>query len=224
VSDFFARPPQPEDPPAEPYVPPPWVEPPRGVLPGVVGMEMVLARNGRAVVFVGGLTVYAEGFEFEVRVLTAGDGWLDPSLNGVYRGRGRGGREDNYDEMLRFGVEFSDGRRASNLGGPGHREGEPQSPVLQGRGGGGNGSGWHQRFWLWPLPPPGPLAFVCEWPAAGIELSRVDIDAGPVIDAAARAQVVFPDQPERDNEVSWSSSSFTYGSASGRTRGPHTPT
>jgi len=54
-----------------------------------------------------------------VRVHTAGDEPLEPSLNGIYRGRGRRGREDNYDEMLRFGVEFSDGRRATNIGGPG---------------------------------------------------------------------------------------------------------
>jgi len=64
VTDFFARPPQSEEPPAERYVPPPWAEPPRGVLPGVVGVEMVLARNARAAVFVGGLTAYPEGVEF----------------------------------------------------------------------------------------------------------------------------------------------------------------
>jgi hypothetical protein len=188
------------------------------VLPGVVGMEMVLARNARAVVFVGGLTVYPEGFEFEVRVLAADGEWLDPSLNGVYQRRG-GPQENNYEDMLRFGVEFSDGRRASNVGGRARREGEPESPVLQGRGGSGSTSSWDQRFWLWPLPPTGRLGFVCEWPAAGIELTRVDIDAQPLIDAAARAQHVFPDQPPRDNEVSWTSSTFTFGSASGSTPG-----
>ncbi|MGH2928694.1 MAG: hypothetical protein ACRDL8_10880, partial [Solirubrobacteraceae bacterium] len=102
----------------------------------------------------------------------------------------------------------------SNVGGRRHREGEPESPVLNGRGGGGSTSSWHQRFWLWPLPPPGPLGFVCEWPAAGLTRSRVDIDAQSVIDASARAQVVFPDQPPRDNEIAWSSSVISFSSPS----------
>ena len=29
---------------------------------------------------------------------------------------------------------------------------------------------------MWPLPPIGPLFFVCEWPAAGIPLTRVEVD------------------------------------------------
>jgi hypothetical protein len=170
--------------------------PPDGVLPGVVGMEMVLARNDRAVVFVGRLAVFPAGVEFELRVLTVGDGLLDPSLNGVYLGRGGRPREDNYDEMLRFGVEFSDGRRATNVGGRPGRDGEPE---------------WRQGFWLWPLPPPGPLTFVCEWPAAGLALSRADIDAQTVIDAAARAQVVFPDQRSDGPVFGWSSSQVVIG-------------
>jgi len=48
------------------------------------------------------------------------------------------------------------------------------------------------RFWLWPLPPPGPLAFVCEWPKKGIGERRVDIDASVVLDAAARAEPLWP--------------------------------
>jgi hypothetical protein len=173
------------------------------MLPGVVGMEMLLTRNARAAVFLGSLAAYPTGLEFEVRVLTAGDEWLDPSLNGVYLRRG-GPREGNYEQMLRFGVAFSDGRKATNVGGPGPREGEPESPTLWGRGGGGGGSQWRQDFWLWPLPPPGPLGFVCEWPAAGLPVSRADIDAQVVIDAAARAQVVFPGQPSDQPEISWS--------------------
>jgi hypothetical protein len=48
----------------------------------------------------------------------------------------------------------------------------------------------------WPLPPP--LALVCEWPAAGIPLTRQDIDAGKVREAAQRAQVIFEDHPGAD--------------------------
>jgi hypothetical protein len=43
---------------------------------------------------------------------------------------------------------------------------------------------------VWPLPPPGPLVFACEWPAAGMALTRHEIDAQPILDAAGRTQVI----------------------------------
>lgn len=204
MSDFFARPPQAADPPAPRPPSPAWMGPPEGVLPGVVGLEMVLARNARAVVFVGRLAVYPTGLEFEVRVLTAGDE-LDPSLNGVYHRPGRP-RGDNYEDMLRFGVAFSDGRKATNVAGPGPNHDEPDSPILMGRGGSGSSSEWRQAFWLWPLPPQGELSFVCDWPAAGLPLSQASIDAQAVLDAAGRAQTVFPGQESEGPGFSWSSS------------------
>ena len=45
--------------------------------------------------------------------------------------------------------------------------------------------------------PPGPLAFVCEWPARGIPETRAEIDAGLVLAAAARAVPIWPDQPRQ---------------------------
>lgn len=172
---------------------------------------MVLARNARAAVFVVSLVAYPTGLEFEVRVLTSGEQWLDPSLNGVYLRPG-GPREGNYEQMLRFGVEFSDGRKATNVDRHAPREGEPESPVLWGRGGGSSGSRSQQGFWLWPLPPPGPLGFVCEWPAAELALSRAEIDAQVVIDAASRAQAVFPGQSWDGPVLSWSSGQVIVGS------------
>lgn len=60
---------------------------------------------------------------------------------------------------------------------------------------------------MWPLPPSGPLSFVSEWPAAGIPLSRAQIEGQSIIDAATRAQTIFPDQVGRDPSLGWSSSS-----------------
>jgi hypothetical protein len=73
-------------------------------------------------------------------------------------------------------------------------------PVLHPRGGGGGGGQWHQDQWVWPLPPPGSLAFVCEWPAVGIEITRTEVDAQAILDASARAQVIFDQShlPEAD--------------------------
>jgi hypothetical protein len=47
------------------------------------------------------------------------------------------------------------------------------------------------EHWVWPLPPPGPFAFVCAWPARGIAESRAEIDAGSILEAAGRALTLW---------------------------------
>jgi len=62
------------------------------------------------------------------------------------------------------------------------------------------------HYWVWPLPPSGPVAFIAEWPSYGIPESRVEVEAQLIIDAAARALRLWPAtdemtgwaQPERD--------------------------
>ena len=63
-------------------------------------------------------------------------------------------------------------------------EGDPPGPLLWPGGGGGGGDRWDQSYWLWPLPPPGPVAFVVEWPSEGIELTRHELDAAPILEAS----------------------------------------
>lgn len=197
MSDFFdpppAREPEPEQPPT-----PPWFAAPRGMLPGVVALELVLAQTADVAVCVSRLAAYTTGFEFEIRTLEhpgAHDLDLDPLLFGPHRHRlRRSGRRDGLeDEMLRFGVQFADGGKATNTGGFSHGEDPPPGPVMHSGGGGGGGGEWRQSEWVWPLPPPGPVAFVCEWPAAGIPLSRAEVDAQVILDAASRARAIFPD-------------------------------
>jgi hypothetical protein len=73
-----------------------------------------------------------------------------------------------------------------------------EGPLLQPSGGGGGGGGrWRHGFYVWPLPPAGTLAFVCEWPAAAIELTRSEIDSDPLRAAAAKAIVLWEDEPGR---------------------------
>jgi hypothetical protein len=169
--------------------------PPADVLPGIAPVQLVLASNARAAVYVSHCAVYSTGLELEVRVLFApGTEDLDPSLNGPHHRRDRSARSD-FEEMLKFGVAFSDGRKATNVRLHSPSTDEPSEPLLRPMGGGGGGGRWHQDFWVWPLPPAGPVAFVCEWPAAGIALSRAEIDAQQLLDAAGRAVAVFPDAP-----------------------------
>jgi len=198
IDDFFD--PLPEPPPEPPQrVEPPWSGPPSGTLPGVVPLELVLARTDVAVVCITRVGAYPTGFEFDILTFSDSDAEedLDPYMFGP---RGRARRPTGPDTRLRLGVQFSDGAKAINVGaGPAiapHGE-EPQGPVLRWQGGGGGGGRWRQSHWMWPLPPGGPLAFVCEWPAASIPVTRHEIDAQLVIDAAERAQQIFPDRPRR---------------------------
>jgi hypothetical protein len=100
------------------------------------------------------------------------------------------------DYFLRFGVGFADGRKATNLNqrhdfdeGP-----APDPPTLWlVRWEGYDRLAWEVDVWVYGLPPPGPLAFVVEWPARHIPESRVEIDAGLVLEAAARAVPIWPD-------------------------------
>jgi hypothetical protein len=47
-------------------------------------------------------------------------------------------------------------------------------------------------LWVWGLPPPGPLAFVCEWPAPNIPETRAEMEAGLVLGAGC-AVAIWPD-------------------------------
>jgi hypothetical protein len=195
LSEFFEPPPSPTGPEPPRYRMPPWLGPPRGTLPAVVPLELVLARTDSVAVCVTRLAAFPTGFELDVVTMSASeDPELDPLLflapHHVHRGAGT---ECVPPEMLRVGVQFADGSKATNTRGFHDPEHPPSGPVMHGGGGGGGGGNWQQTFWVWPLPPPGPLVLVCEWPALGIPLTRFEIDAQPILDAATRAQVVFSD-------------------------------
>jgi hypothetical protein len=200
VSDFFEFP-EPEPPaPRQPRpAQPPWIQAPRGVLPGAIPLELLVASNEHAAVAISKLGAYPDGFDFELLVLVnEGEDELEPNVIGHPYRPGRHNR-DAAREMLRFGIEFADGSRVTNIPGDSrHRSGDrdepPPGPVMQQNGGGGGGGEWRQRFWVWPLPPAGPLAFACEWPAAGIEFTRVEVDARLLIDAATRSTRIFEDR------------------------------
>jgi len=165
------------------------------MLPGVVALELVLARSALAAVCVTRLCAYGTGFEFDLLVMTAPDAAvadLDPRLFGHRPPRARTAPDEG---QLRFGVQFADGAKATNLedgrASLSH-DAEPRGPVLMARGGGGGERSWRSSQWVWPLPPAGALAFVCAWSAASIPQTRHEIDAQVVLDAAARAQEIFP--------------------------------
>jgi hypothetical protein len=67
--------------------------------------------------------------------------------------------------------------------------------LIEGGGGGGPGGGgvWDMEYAVRPLPPLGPLAFSCAWPAQGIPESQAEIDAALIGEAAAGAVPFWPE-------------------------------
>ena len=153
---------------------------PDDVLGEAVPINFVLARTPRAAVTVQHITAYPTGFEFDVVVAARIEGEIWDPMHGLGGFRGRPGQ---------------DGSKATSLGPPmiGPQDKRPQGPILQHQGGGGGGTVMTQRFWAWPLPPPGPLAFVCEWPKYGVLLTRHEIDAALIREAATRAIELWPE-------------------------------
>lgn len=174
--------------------PPAWVGPPLDVLPGVVPVELVIARSDQTVVAVTGMRAYPMGFGFtlslRLRHLPTRQQHQFPYLLDYDPSEGH----PMPDEFPRFGVQFADGGKATNLDRRPFTDGEELAPpVLTQGGGGGGGQIWDMEQWVWPLPPPGPLAFVCEWPVRGITESRTEIDARSILEAAERAVTLWPD-------------------------------
>jgi hypothetical protein len=187
MSDFFDPPPplQPEPPTPE------WDGPPDGVVPVTLPVERVIARTDAVVIYLAALVAYPTGFQFDLFVLADGsDEELDP-FDFSYRETGRRTGEIQ-PGLLRLGFAFADGTKATNTGAyfNQHEWGEdaarPDAPVMAGGPGSGDQGTWQSTWWVWPLPPPGPLQFVCEWPAAAIPQTRVDLDGASLLDAAGR--------------------------------------
>jgi hypothetical protein len=207
---FFDPPrPPPERPEPEWRPPPSWLESPRNELGAPVPLRLVLARTDRVAVALVGATAYSTGVTFNLATRWRRGGAIDDA-DAFYDDpfefpfghptRRRHQRGELPPEILRFGIQFSDERKATTVGwtfpwaGDDEGEEEPSVPVLlQGEGGGSEGE-WESEFWLWPLPPPGPVAFVVEWPAREIGLTKHEVDASVFIEASTRSEVLWPEE------------------------------
>ena len=191
---FFEPPPPPPEPPHATTPTPEWLRPPENVVPAAFPLDLVLVRTDELALFVQSGRAYEHGFEFTLALRQRKppyENGHDPMM------LWHPGRRRAFEDALRFGVAFADGRKATIFdqrpwwGDPENHE--PPDIVLMQRGGGGGGKSWNFEFWAWPLPPDGPVSFVAEWPREGIELTRAELDAAAVRDAATRAVTLWSD-------------------------------
>jgi hypothetical protein len=178
----------------EEYVQPEWRGPPGESVGGVVRVEQVVGRSEKAAIYLTSLIAYPIGFELTTEVVTKpGVDFLAFEMMHPRAHRSSNGEPD--PELLRIGISFSDDRKATNLAFKRDAtDPDPQRDLLLMPGGGGSGGHYsHQDYWVWPLPPPGPVTFVCEWPALEIAESAIELDGELIRTAAERARSVWDD-------------------------------
>ncbi len=170
---------------------------PQHLLGEPVPLRVLLARSPTAAVQVQHFTAFPLGFEFQVvaHFAPAGPVW-DP-MHGLAGLRGRPHTCELSDEHLRLRIEFADGSHADNLGPPMLERMGP-APALQPGSGGASESMAEVTFWVSPLPPPGPIILICEWPKYGIPPTRQEIDGALIVEAASRAVELWPEGDQRE--------------------------
>jgi hypothetical protein len=159
----------------------------------VVVADLLLAESEHGQIFIDYLDAYSTGFELKIRATAIGsyrsfarDGDPGPDVFGRHWPTADEPRDKLPSQLLRVGVRFADGRAATNISGHDSPVDGPSLWALQGGGHGGRDScAFDQGYWIAPLPA-GPVSISCEWPIAGIEVSRLDIQGETVLEAAQR--------------------------------------
>ena len=185
------------------------------VIPGSVPAEVVLIHTGQVAVAIGSVRAYPNGFEFTLHTRLRGEDESGPGRGNPLERHGwrRGTRAP--DEGLRLGVMYADGRRAAAPSGhprPGDDRG--QLVVLQ-NGGGGSDRSWDGNLWVHPLPPEGPVTFVVSWLEQGVAETGVELDGAAIREAARRAVILWPDDPEFEPHGAMRSQRVTAGMSDG---------
>ncbi len=164
-------------------VPRAW-DPPETEFPAIVPISTLqFDRSGQTAIAITGMSAYSNGFEISVTRLIRPDA---PGLDqDPVPGAPRGMLAER--QSFQISLQLSDGRMVTS--GIAHGDAEPTGPILRSRGGGGTSHYLLLRWWAWPLPPSGPLAFICQ---LGSSETRVGIDAQLILDAARRSIRVWP--------------------------------
>ena len=169
-----------------PRVRQPWDGPPAGWLGGWVPWRIVLLRSSDALAVLRDFEAFPTGLGFS----------LVTSIREVpdeYERRpGRHASFFAVGQGLRLGVAFADGRKTvAGRHMVDQPTGDPNQPVLRPGGGGGSGSTYRMSFWLWPLPPPGPLTWAGQWPDSKTQENTVQVDGTVLQTAAGEAEQLW---------------------------------
>lgn len=194
--------------------------PPRGrrgkpayEVPASAPGDAVLIRTDEAVVWIGAVRAYSNGFEFTLRALREEPPGASPLVVRPFPPADPFASADR-EGALRVGLRYADGRQAATrrwirLPPPvfSRRVEDPRAILLAELQGGGDELTWDADFWVSPLPPHGPVLFYASWPDAGAAEQRAAFDGTAIRAAAARAvrlgtrQGPVPDSTSPDGDT-----------------------
>jgi hypothetical protein len=109
---------------------------------------------------------------------------------------GRLNTVEGIEQLLRVGIEFADGRTATNLDylakPEPSTEPDPSNPVLfPGTGGGGGGAAGYsymrQQLYVWPVPSNGDITLIVDWPYRRMPESRTVLNGDEIRSASGAA-------------------------------------
>ncbi len=178
------------------------MSPPENEFPASTGQVVMLGQTDHAAVAITHVEVFSTGFRFTlaVRLREAPPELAHGGLFMLIGSPARPGAEIPLQDRLLLGIEYPDGRRASNLqdlrmAGPGVGAADSNDLVFVQQGGGGGERAVDQTYWVAPLPPDGPVAVVLAWPGFGMPESRTILDGSAIHAAAAGSRLLWPPQP-----------------------------
>jgi hypothetical protein len=185
---FFESVPPPKKP--KPARQPPWSSQPDNELGVAVPIRFLLAKTDTMALAMTEIVAYSTGFTLRLASIVHHDAKdIDPhQMMRQFHGRDMDGGQESF----RFGIEFSDGRKATNLDPHHHHDEEPS--INLGRGGGGGGSrGYAVSYFVYPVPPEGPITIAFAWPRFGLREKSIQFEAAPIIEAAAQVEQFWED-------------------------------
>ncbi|MGJ6967625.1 hypothetical protein ACSDR0_37465 [Streptosporangium sp. G11] len=212
---FFEPPPAQEEStrPPKPGLPA-WYAPPAEEMGAVTVSGLVLARSPNVAITVPTIQAFKTGCLINVNIVmrrhTLSPDDFQALRMSVYphmiTGVGAGRLPDN---LLRFGVRFADGTKATTIGQRFDMTRLPHDPppaprlswLLGGvsmRSGDEDAGVITMGLWLWPPPPRDTFELAVEWPAGGIELSIAVLDGAAIVSAAERSVPYWPDSPRSE--------------------------
>lgn len=160
--------------------------PPAEDVPVAVPGDLILVRSSGLVAWIGALTVTSAGFEFTLS-LTAGAEGREVAYFALHEGE-RG-------DHTWLGVRFADGRETTADLNSHTWPGGSENLWLNCLYGDAMGAGWHDsRWWVSPLPPPGPVELTVHLngdagpSGTGTINGQALLDAASAVETALRAR------------------------------------
>jgi len=170
------------------------MSPPEDELGVAVPVQQVLTAGDEAVVVLSSCVAYTTGFQLVVGIRRKNE---PPPLANPRLHR------DMPETSMEIGVRFTDGRETSPARDAAQRRAFfdavaagsdpplPAGPMIGSGGGGGGGRRWDWTYWIWPLPPDGPMTVIARWPAGRVPDGEIQVDGSAIRMAGERSEKLW---------------------------------